>query len=293
MKIHHIFSKDYLLKELYPAVLSLPRKQYVYFHADAMNREIASLSFDFLTANILHLDKRCFPEGEIISEVAYAHESSKKTYEKNLIKDDFTPLTLLTPGSALFAEAIKPMDVWIDTPIWHSHCVEQDFHWVIAISYKYPHRKKTVITFHYVKSKGAPFHISITEELIEYFSFPFFLGWLFQYGAICHETLKEWLTLMIGVSPERFRILRALADPGMASARTLAENLFVSSSTVYKHLENSFDTLLTLEPGRQQFNGNANRILSLAKAYSFMDFGAASCRRILPKRNQPDFRYNS
>ena len=98
---------------------------------------------------------------------------------------------------------------------------------------------------------------------------------------------------MIGVSPERFRILRALADPGMASARTLAENLFVSSSTVYKHLENSFDTLLTLEPGRQQFNGNANRILSLAKAYSFMDFGAASCRRILPKRNQPDFRYNS
>ncbi|MBU0729154.1 MAG: winged helix-turn-helix domain-containing protein [Proteobacteria bacterium] len=284
MRINTLFSKDYLLGELYPAAVALKRDDYVYFHADAINQGKHQIAFDFLTVNILNLTAKGLPDGGITSQVAYAARSSIITYERNLTSDSFTPLTMLIPGTAIFAETIKPMDEWEETDIWHSHCIPQEFHWVAAISYQYPHHKKTVITFHYIKAKGAPFHWTVNEDVVEYFTFPYYLGWLHQYGAICHETLKEWLSLLVGMSLERFKILRALTEFGMGNARQLSDNLCISQSTVYKHLENSFDNLLVLEPGRQQLSGNANRILSLANAYHFMGFGAASSKRLLPKR---------
>lgn len=285
VRINTLFSKQYLLNELYPAVVSLSKKQYVYFHADAINKAKDKLCFDFLTVNILHLNSKMLPEGEITSQVAYASNKSIITYEKNLISDTFTPLTMLTPGAAIFIDAIKPIEEWEETDIYQTHCIPQEFHWVVAISYQYPHHKKTVITFHYLKAKGTPFHWSVSEEMLEYFTFPFYLGWLYQYGAICDETLKIWFMRIVNLTPERFKILRALTESNMGSARHLSENLCVSQSTVYKHLENTFDNLRTVEQDIIPFSGNTNRMLSLANAYHFMRFGAASSKRALPRRS--------
>lgn len=285
MRINTLFSKEYLLNELYPAAISLPSEQYVYFHADEINKAKVKLSYDFLTVNILHLSSKMLPEGEITSHVAYASKKSIITYEKNLVSDTFTPLTMLVPGTALFNEAIKSIEEWEETEIYQTHCIPQEFHWVAAISYQFPHHKKTILTFHYLKAKGDSFHWSVNEEMLECFTFPFYLGWLYQYGAICNETLKVWLMRLVDMTPERFRILRALQELDMGTARNLSENLCISQSTVYKHLEIAFDNLRTIEQNLVLSPGSSNRMLSLANAYHFMKFGAASSKRFLPRRS--------
>ena len=286
MRASPVYSSHFLLDDLYRAATKMNRDEYVCFHADMLKKHSEKLRFDALTVNILHVDRNGFPDGGITSAVAHVAKSVIGSYEKHLALDAFTPLTFSQTGTALFIETVKPIDYWLDSPVYKHHCSPYDFHWVIGVSYKYPHQKTAFVAFDYMKAKGAAHSLALTEFDIEYLSYPFYLGWLYQYGAICNETLYHWLNLLADTPPARFRVLRGLAEPGVFHAGMFARNIGSSKKSVYRHLEHAFEELRVKDNEISEFDYNANRLLALSKAYRFFEFGAASSQSHLPTRSR-------
>ncbi len=286
MRASAVYSNHFLLDDLYRAAVTMNRDEYVGFHANSLNQTAKKLSFDALTVNILHVDENGFPDGEITSAVANVAKSVIGNYEKHITLDEFTPLTFSQTGTALFIEAVKPIDYWLDSPVYKLHCSPYDFHWVIGVSYRYPHQKTTFVAFDYMKAKGVAHAAELTEFDVEYLSYPFYLGWLYQYGAICDQTLLHWLKLLSGTPPARFRVLRGLAEPGIFHAGEFAKNIGSSTKAIYRHLEHAFEELRVRDNDIPEFDCNANRLLALSKAYRFFEFGAASSQSDLPVRHR-------
>jgi len=225
------------------------------------------------------------PDGEITSAVAHNSQKSIESYQRFMIHDEFTPISFLHTGTAMFNTAFRPIEEWLLQPIYKQHCTPFDFHWVIGLSYRFPHHKTTFLAFHYLQAKGEGFTHSLDEEFIEYVSYPFYLAWLHIYGAICADTLHQWLSLCAGMTLPRFLVIRTIAGQGIAHANTLGNTLNITTKTIYRHIENAQETILSQLP-QSQIDGdhNASRILNIAKAYSFFEFGSGQLIRKLPRR---------
>ena len=284
MRTSWLYKKPFLVEELFRAIIKLDRTGYAKYHAATLNEFSKSLTFDALTVNILHLNQKGLPDGKIVSSVANVSKSVIPNYQRHLALDEFTPQTFFEPGSALFIEATNPIDYWVDTPIYRQHCTPYDFHWVIGVSYCFPHQKRTFVVFDYMRAQEQNYGPELTEFEVEYLSFPFYLGWLYQYGAICPDTLFDWLTLIADMPPARFRVLRAFFDACNFSASQFSGQTNITKKTVYRHVEQAFDELIIKKPQLQGIDGNANRLLSLTRAYSFLSFGASANNRDLPVR---------
>ncbi|MEP1206363.1 MAG: hypothetical protein ABJM29_17410 [Rhizobiaceae bacterium] len=287
MRTATIYQSRFLLKELYPAALKSSRSEFVQFHADAINQNCRQLTFDALTVNILRVNDKGLPDGDIVSAVAHVSESVVANYQKHLLLDQFTPITLAQPGTAVFIEAVRPIDHWENTEIYKKHCTPFDFYWVLGVSYIYPFHTTALVAFDYMRSKGDAYCNELSEFEVEYLSYPFYLGWLHQFGAIGPETLRQWLTLLADMPPARFRVIRGLAEPRAFNARTFAQSIGSTQNTVYRHLEHAFEELMVRDSDFIDLDGSINRILALSKAYRFFEFGTASSQRILPTRKPP------
>jgi len=284
MRKEQIYSSDFLLNHICLAAEKLDRNDYAKFQVDSVNQLARDFKSDFLTVNILHLNEKLLLDGKITSAIAYASKNTIENYQKILIEDSFTPVTFLNPGTAIFNNSLKAMDEWIDLPIYKEHCTPFDHYWVIGISYQFPHHKTTFVAFDYMRAKGKPYNKLLSEEYIEYISYPFYLGWLRIYGAICSETLREWLSLCIGITQPRFFVLRAIAGQGETRAVKLAEALGVQPKAIYRHVENTFESILSLRPEQYEYDGNADRISSILRSYRFLQFGSGALSRGLPRR---------
>lgn len=288
MKCDPLYQKQFLIGELLPAALRKEPKEFTKFQIEQIRENIPKFQPHKITVNILHLNDKNLPDGEISSTVANLPESVIDSYQKNLLHDSFTPITFSQTGSALFSEAVRSMQEWEDQLIYKNHCTPYGHYWVIGVSYQFPHHKKTFLAFDYMRDKGASFCSNLEEEYVEYISYPFYLAWLHIYNAICSDTLKEWLVLSAGMTEARFKIIRGIAGQGLPKAKFLAEHLNINPRTIHRHVENSFEQLLSLQPERQVYEGNADRISSIMKAYRFMEYGASNVKRILPKRQYFD-----
>jgi hypothetical protein len=284
MKASVIYNSGFLLEDLYRAAIRRDRSAFVEFQLNALNQNECRLNAEFLTVNILRLNEKCLLDGELTSAVANLDESVVDSYQKALFHDDFTPNTLFNPGVAVFNTAYRHMDDWIDHPIYTNHCNAFAHHWVLGVSYRYPNQKPSFVAFDYIREKGNPFADDLTEEYAEYLSYPFYLGWLHIFGAICEDYLKDWLTLCAGISPARFRILRALAGQGIGKSSILATALHVKPGTIESHLNLAYENLLCIRPELENFSGNADRRLLLARAYRFFEYGSGNIDRPLPRR---------
>lgn len=175
-----LYSREFLLAELYNSARLMSRNEYAHFQLGAINKYVKMLASDFLTVNILHMNSKGFPDGEIVSVVANHPNSVIGNYQKNLSYDLFTPLTFQHPGSALFVEAVRPMNEWECSDIYKKHCTPYGQYWVVGLSYLFPHKKKTYLAFDYMRAQGEKgYSDKLTEEFIEYISYPFYLGWLY------------------------------------------------------------------------------------------------------------------
>lgn len=279
-----IYQSRFLLNDLLPAALKMDRNDYAEFQLNEINKLCPQFQSDFLTVNILHLNAKFLLDGEITSAVARTPLDTITSYEKVLLHDSFTPLTFLNSGTAFFNDAVREIDDWIDQPIYTEHCTPFDHHWVLGVSYRYPHHKKTFVAFDYMRAKGEPYFSDLREEYVEYISYPFYLGWLHLYGAICSDTLRDWLVLCAGMSKARFLVIRGIAGEGITRAPDLSSALGLKSRTIHRHVEMTFDNILSVEPEKQIFEGNADRVATIARAYRFMQFGSGSARRQLPRK---------
>ena len=251
MSASKLYSENFLLDDLYRAAIRKDADDFVRFQVDQINQNIPKFQSDFLTVNILHLNKKFMLDGDITSAVAHNSQNTIKSYQRSLIHDEFTPISFLNTGSAMFNTAFQSMDEWIDQPIYKLHCTPYDHHWVLGVSYRFPHYKTTFIAFQYLRAKGSGFSEELSEEFVEYISYPFYLSWLHIYGAICADTLHEWLSLCAGMTEPRFLLVRAIAGQGIGKTGTLAKNFGVSRSGIDKHIANTKEILLSRRPELQ------------------------------------------
>jgi hypothetical protein len=258
--------------------------QFAKFQVDSIAQLGRDFVSDFLTVNILHLNDKFLLDGDITSAVAYTDEKTIESYQRALIHDTFTPLTFLNSGSALFLEATNSMDYWCDQTIFKEHCTPYEQYWILGVSYQYPHHKTTFIAFDYIRAKGEPFSSDLTEEYVEYVSYPFYLAWLHIHGAICGETLRGWLALCAGMTQARFTVLRAMAGQGITKAAELGGLLNLAQGTIHRHTENAYEALLSSGVELIDSTGNANRVLELTRQYQFFNYGMGNVARKLPRR---------
>jgi hypothetical protein len=278
-----VYTQEFLSKHLFHAATTMSRHEFARFQVDKIGEIEPKLRSDFLTVNILHLNNKNLPDGEIVSAVAYNSLNVIDSYQRALEHDDFTPITMVNPGTALFTTAIREMDDWLERPIFTQHCTPYDHHWVIGVSYEFPHKKPTYIAFDYIRAIGADYDLGLSEEDVEYLSYPFYLGWLYIYGAIGAEEFRAWLSLCAGMTRARFLVLRALAGEGVFKASKIAEALNLKPKSITRHIEMAHDNLLALGVVDES-DGNASRQPDLAYHYHFFRFGKGKIARNLPRK---------
>ncbi|MEP1265063.1 MAG: helix-turn-helix domain-containing protein [Rhizobiaceae bacterium] len=267
-----------------PAAIAMPHQEFAKFQADSLNQMSKRLNFDALTVNLVRLNQHGIPDGDIVSAVAYTPISTISNYQRHLHLDEFTPFTFMQPGSAVFVDAVKPMDYWENSTGYRVHCTPYDFHWVLGISYAFPFHASAVVAIDYMRAKSRNFPNDLEEFEVEYLSFPYYLGWLLQFGAIDQHILRFWLALLADMPPSRFRVVRGFAERKAVNAKTLARSMGCSKKTIYRHLEHAFDELLLRDNRLTDLIGSPNRILALSQAYRFFEFGSAAVERVLPVR---------
>lgn len=285
-----LYNKEFLLGDLYSAATTMNPREYARFHFDSLNKYAKHFESDFLTVNILHLNKKQQLDGNIVSAVVNQPDSIIDNYQRNLAEDNFTPKTFIHSGTALFVEAENTMDYWYDSTIYKKHCTIYDQYWVLGISYPFPHKKTTFLAIDYMRAKGDGFLACLKESYIEYITYPFYLGWLHIHDeAICKETLHDWLTLVTEMTETRFHLLRSMAGHGVTNSKTLSKTFGVTPKTIDKNIANAFDALSVKfhEHSKNKVvipNRNNDQRSMLVHAYRFMEFGKGDMERILPKR---------
>ena len=118
MRGETLFKRKFLLDELHRAATTMNRDQFVRFQMDMINQLGRNFVSDFLTVNILHLNGDFMLDGEITSAVAYNSQNTIESYQKALIHDDFTPITFLHSGSALFNTSILVMKLVLQENVY-------------------------------------------------------------------------------------------------------------------------------------------------------------------------------
>lgn len=288
-----IYSQSFLLNDLFKAASLMKRKHndFAEFQLKSINQLALNFKPEFLTINILQLNKKMMLDGDIVSSVANHPSSVISSYQRHILGDHFTPNTILNPGVALYIDAIKPMDYWVETPIYKNHCTPYSQYWVIGLSYRHPQSQSAFIAFDYMRPEGQPFSYKLTEEYIEYISFPFYLAWLYLHDAICENTLKEQLTLCAETPEIGFHVLRSIVGECIAQPGLLSKYLQRSEGTIRRQIENLYLKLPSEYKKSQQMyinsNGKramANRVLVLSQAYRYLSFGEGKIERPLPRR---------
>jgi DNA-binding transcriptional ArsR family regulator len=289
MKPGNLYRREFLLGDLLAAARKQNKNQFVEFQGLKSIELCRSPLFDFLAVNILRLKPDGMLDGGMVSAVHNVSPLVISNYEKNLILDDFTPLLFERLGSALFNDAVRPMEDWIDRPIYTNHCSIFDYYRVCEVAYSYPFHSNPKIVMFISTDNNRNFPAGLDENLVEYIFFPFYLGWLHVYRLIDAETLQHWLSLLAGMTLPRFRLLRSLFEPCTLSTKQLAESLELSPSAINRHLESSMENLMSISPYLQEKDGNINRLAELLKAYRFFEFAPSSIKRTLPKRSNQDW----
>lgn len=289
MQLGNIYRSEFLLGDLIAATKKQDKDSFVSFQGQKSLELTRSPLFDFLAVNILRLKPDGSLDGELLGAVYNVSPLVIKSYEKNLYLDDFTPQLFGSLGSAVFNESVRPMDDWLDRPIYRSHCNFFDYHRVCEVAYSYPFHVNPKIVMFISVDKNRQFPTDLSEEIVEYIFFPFYLGWLHVYRLIDVHTLRHWLSLLVGMTLPRFRIIRALFEPCTLSTKQMANDLDLSTSAVNRHLENAMENLMRISPHLQEKDGNANRLAELLKAYRFFEFAPSSINRKFPKRDEIDW----
>lgn len=294
MKPASIYHPDFLLNSIYPAALQMDLNEFVHFQADSLNERINGIGIDTLKISLCEARHGKVTDHSLAGAVAYGSHNSLLHWKQLREHDDLTPALLQYPGAALFTSSM-PVEVWRAHPMYQLHCQIYGVEEVAAIGYRFPLSRKNVLIMMYCWENAQNCPPALSEEMVEYISFPFYLGFLYIVGAICDETLHDWLGRCAKITLPRYKVLRSMAGQGISRASDLAEALGVSVASIRRHTENAHEALLqrqmdvsAYDSGRSDgSDGNANRVIALARHYHFFSYGAGQIRRSLPRRLFP------
>ena len=288
MQTCRIYSGKFLKGELFQATQKMSSEEFIEFHIDSLNKLSRNLFLDSLFVTRFSLDRNLLIDGNVVSFVARNNKNAIENYLRFQIYDDYSNVSFRKTGEAVFCESLFSADEWQSHPIFLNHCADLELKSLIGLTYNFPNQKNTYMAFDYTSGKYNRYLDVLTQEYVEYVSYPFYLSWLHIFGVICAETLSDWLSLCEGMSEARFKVLRALSKAELLNVATLAEALSMARGTVYRHLENSYENLLSRNSNYQELTGNANRILALSRAYRFFDYGTGCVTNANYQRNAGD-----
>ena len=278
------------LRELAVAARPADGAAFARFQLEMLNALEPDIRSDFLSVTLNRLDELGRVRPDFLASMVNIPPALGEHYRAVAAHDIFTTLLTHHSGMALFSEALSP----------HRNMPE-DFRqevftaaglrWILGISFSIPFMRDRHLTMNCIRSPDSgPYPPTLGEERAEYLLYPFFLCWLHVHGRICHDTLREWLCLCTDMSHRRFIFLRTLAGKGIATAAALARGLGISQGAIYRHAEIAYETYLSRCPEAvQPYDGNANRMMTLSRAYHFLGFAPGGTSRPLPRRTfEPD-----
>ena len=296
MKPASIFHPDFLLETLYSAALDMDLREFVHFHVDSINSRVKGLDIDMLAMSVCEMQDGKLTDHSLAGAVAYGSHTALTHWKDMSDHDDLTPVLLCHPGTAMFASSIG-VEAWKAHPMYDKHCKPFGIEETASIVYRCPLSRRNVLMLVYCWSGLQRCPSALSEEVVEYISFPFYLGYLHIVGAICNETLYDWLHRCAKMSMPRFLVLRSMAGQGVSRASDLAEALGVSVASIQRHTENAHETLLQRQSEdrttceicqeAQAYDGNANRVIALTRHYHFFSYVPGQIRRSLPRRPVP------
>lgn len=284
MKPSPIYRADFLMGELHPAALQMNWQDFIHFQTDTINNLAKGFDIDSIKVAAAPIGRNKGLGHELSGAVSYGDLGLLENYRDHLDFDDLSPLVIQSPGSALFGEALMSSQDWRNHPLHLSHCLPFGITAGIALGYHFPLFRRSAMIMLYFRHRDPVFPPSLTEEYVEYISFPFYLCWLYKMRSICQDTLKEWLGSCADMSQARFLVLRAMAGQGIAKASDLAEGLGLSVGTIRRHTENAYEALLRQNADWVEVAGNASRVIDITRQYHFFRYGPGNIRRPLPRR---------
>lgn len=266
-----LYSKDFLLKELWPCATRSDPKDFAVFHAKTVKAVFPDLEFDFLAINRIHLNAKG------VLDIGSVYDCPQKiiaSCERTLHHDLFLPVVPNHCGAAPNSGEVESTEQCDETPFFKSHCHIFDTQHAIGMAYQFPHHKLSFLTFYYMCSPNTQCATDVNKKWVEYVSLPFCLAWMHLHDRICAQTLKDYLSRLIGKTPERLQVLREIASSPAFNAKNAANQLGVSVHTIYKHVSEAHQELLCHDSLDKRLftDGNSNRIHLLAHQYRFLSW---------------------
>ncbi len=232
----NVYKEKFLLNDLYKAATSCRPEDFARFHLNSLKGRIGC---EFITINVLDTNAMDRPEGQMESVVAGVDTACIKNYANHLQHDYFTPKLFRYPGTAGFADAQRPMDEWFEQNIYKLHCNLFSFYWIAGLTYRCAYRRRARIGINYINPKEKPFSspLTLSEFDIEYLSFPFFLGWLYQFRDIDADELNYRLSYLIDLPPGQFLAIRSLMWQPLMNSQKISDALGLSLKAFHRRLE--------------------------------------------------------
>lgn len=272
------------LEEMHGRACQDDHRAFSKFQANSLKTILGTDYFDYLIVLLVGLDRSGLVSETIFGRTHEIDERILTSYDAISLTDEFTPILARNSGTFLHNTALNSIEkLFSEFALYRDFAQTFDFYQFGAIAYQVPFRTRQKVVFFLSKGNRANFDCRYTEEELEYVIFPFFLAWLHRLNIIDSLYLKRWLALIEGITLPRFRVLRAFFEQEAQGVKEIAKGLGVSKHGVYRHIEHSFETLLSLNPKLDLSEGSKNRLVEIGKAYSFLGFGPSFLSRKIPR----------
>ncbi len=296
MSIHTLYKLEFLDQLIQTATQAGDNLNlFAMFQKNALQKYTKNFRFHDTAVCILNIDRK----NSVVTHLEPKICPNKMrpifdNYEKYADKDRLSPLSALFPGTAVFS----------DSAVSHKQFKDQSFHQhllqssgvknILWISYKLPFHYGKYLFLYYVVFEGSDsFDQSLTEEEVEYYNFPFALGWQYMLNKFDAETFIDAIHAIERMTLPRFRVMRSLWESGNLNAKNIAKNLGMNAKNFYNHIDNAYEKMLMLRMqnphykmifGESEKTGNSGRIWELMQANPHFTIAPAKSNRILPRR---------
>lgn len=161
------------------------------------------------------------------------------------------------------------LDDFRDTPIYQKFSAPAGRLHSFAVTYALPNRTDRAIRLNYDSGPGTGFPQTLGRDDVEFFTLPFALAWLHAFDVIDAQTLRAWLTPLIGMTPNRLAVLRELVCGTRYSHTRAAERLGVKPRTLHNHYA-AIHRAVFFDTANK--DGNASQMTDLMRVFHFLTF---------------------
>ncbi len=205
------------------------------FQRETLNSVFREFYYDFSSISILGFSDSLVPQIKMSSGLDLS-PSIVSSYESMAELDQFTPIAMENPGSAITKIDIMSNDEWQDSDFYRKHCKVYDISDAIMVYFTFPHNQSSFIGIEYLASEDNHSFANVDARQIEWATFPFALAWLCRYGIIGFEEFEQCIELLANNNERALNYLLTYIHNRELTFDQIADHMSVSSRAVKKQI---------------------------------------------------------